>query len=201
MAHINISSIMGKVNSYARSQEGQGVMKQYINQCRADGRSTTAAGDVIITEDIMIRAAEMLIAMLRETAAQHNLPESVRAHFDSLDYSQPVPYGKLGEQYKVDVSFGDDLSRMSLLITSGARRGEHTGGGISNIVSLFDTGYDASTRVYGMWESRGEEISSLKHREGLHFMDSTINAFNRQWGALYNVYACISPDGSRFHSS
>lgn len=202
MPRIDISSIMSKVGAYAKSQRGKDVMRQYIDQCRSDGRSVTAAGDTIITEEIMIRAAEMLISMLRETAAQHHLPESVKEHFNSLDYNQPVPYGRESSQYKLDITFKDDLSRMSLLITSGKNKGKRTGDGIDNIVSLFDTGYSAEKRVYGVWDGHGEEtIGSLTHRDGLHFMSETVNAFNREWGALYNVYAYIPSENGRFYAS
>jgi len=112
----------------------------YIKHCRENGKSATEAGAVVVTEQDMIRAAEALIKILQETASQKGLPESVMEHFYSLYYSEPIPCGKEGGQYKVDVQFGDDLSRMSLRITSGKRKGERTGEPIENIVSLFDTG-------------------------------------------------------------
>ena len=202
MARIDISSIMEKVGAYVKSQRGKEAMQRYINQCRTEGRSTTAAGDTIITEQVMMRAAEKLISMLKETAAQNNLPKSVKEHFDSLYYSEPILYGKESSQYKVDITFGDDLSRMSLLITSGKDKGKRTGNGIDNIVSLFDTGYSADKRVYGVWEGHGEDtIASLTQRDGMHFMSETVSAFNREWGALYNVYAYIPSENGRFYTS
>lgn len=206
MAGINMSSIMKKVKDYSESEEGRKRMKQYIEDCRRDGRAQTATGDIIITEDIMIRAAEALIRVLQETATAKGLPDSIIKHFHSLYYNQPVLYGKENNQYKVDIQFGDDLSRMSLKITSGSRKGEHTGEGIDNIVSLFNTGYDAEKQVYGEWEghidpyTRENTIASLTHRDGLHFMEEAINSFNREYGELYHVFAYISSEDPRFYT-
>lgn len=193
---------MGKVDKYTKSQQGKDTIQQYINQCRADGRSVTAAGDTIITEPIMIRAAETLISMIKETAAQHRLPESVLEHFESLYYNEPMLFDKESNQYKIDITFGDDLSRMSLMITSGKNKSQRTGNGIDNIISLFDTGYDAEHRAYGAWEGHGKErIASLTHRDGLNFMKEALDAFNREWGSLYSVFAYISSDDPRFYTS
>lgn len=202
MARVNISSIMSRVNEFAKSQRGKDRMMQYLAKCRINGKNKTEAGNKIITEQTMICAAETLISMLKETASQYRLPESVIAHFASLDYSQPVPYGKESGQYKCDITFADDLSRMSLLITTGKRAGRRTGDGIDNIVSLFDTGYDADKRVYGVWDGHGDNvIASLTHRDGLHFMRDAVDSFNREYGAAYGVYAYIPADGGRFYSS
>jgi len=148
MAIINLNSVMDKVRQYTKSDAGNKRMIGYIKHCRENGKSATEAGAVVVTEQDMIRAAEALIKILQETASQKGLPESVMEHFYSLYYSEPIPCGKEGGQYKVDVQFGDDLSRMSLRITSGKRKGERTGEPIENIVSLFDTGYDTSKRNY-----------------------------------------------------
>lgn len=202
MANVNIHSIMSKVNGYAGSKHGKEKMKQYIATCRTEGREKTESGGIIITEATMARAAEILISMLQESASQYRLPESVRAHFSSLAYSQPVPCGGGVNKYQCDITFKDDLSRMSLLITSGKRAGQRTGDGIDNIVSLFDTGYNAKKRVYGVWEGHGNDVrASLMHRDGLNFMRDTIDSFNREYGDMYHVHAYISADNGRFYSS
>jgi hypothetical protein len=193
---------MDKVRQYTKSDAGNKRMTGYIKHCRENGKSATEAGAVVVTEQDMIRAAEALIKILQEPASQKGLPESVMEHFYSLYYNEPIPYGKEGGQYKVDVQFGDDLSRMSLRITSGKRKGERTGEPIENIVSLFDTGYDTSKRVYGAWDGHGDEtIASLTHRDPLNFMEEALTSFNRQYGAIYNVVAYISAEDPRFYAS
>lgn len=202
MATINLNSVMDKVKAYVKSDACNTKMTKYIRKCREEGKEVTEAGSAVITEHEMIRAAEALIRILQETASQKRLPESVMEHFHSLYYNEPVPYGKEGGQYKVDVQFGDDLSRMSLRITSGKRKGERTGEPIENIVSLFDTGYDTSKRVYGAWDGHGDEtIASLTHRDPLNFMEEALTSFNRQYGERYQVFAYISAEDPRFYAS
>lgn len=202
MPGINIDSIMRKAKQYEKSEAGKKRIAEYIDKCRKEGKHITESGGVIITEQDMIRAAEEMIKILRDTAFAKNLPESVKEHFYSLYYNQPIPYGKEGGQYKVDIQFGDDLSRMSLKITSGKRKGERTGEPIENIVSLFDTGYDASKQVFGSWDGHGDDtIGSLTHRDALNFMEEAIDAFNREYGGRLNVIAYISSDDTRFYSS
>lgn len=201
MARINMSSVMGKVKAFAKSKDGQERINRAVSDLRAKGGAVTEAGDTVITHDSMIRAAELLISILRETASQKGLPESVRKHFDSLYHTDPAPYGKESSRYKCDIIFGDDLSRMSLLITTGPNKGKRTGEGISDIVSLFDTGYDADKRVYGLWDGHGKDtVASRTHREGLHFMSEAIDSFNREYGAVYNARAYMTSDEGRFSS-
>ena len=185
---------MNKVRAFTKSNTGDKKINEYIDKCVQDGREATEAGDTIVTKQAMDRAAEMLIMQLKEAAFQYNLPSSVREHFNSLRATYPVPYGASKQKYKIDITFEDDLSRMSLLITSGKNSGKRTGDGVSNIVALFNNGYNANNNVFGLWESHGENISSLTHRKSLNFMESTVESFNREWGNLYNVYAYISSD-------
>ncbi len=195
MANVNISAVMDKVNAFSKSNTGSKKINEYIDKCVKDGRGVTEAGSTIVTKQAMIRAAETLIMKLKESASQYNLPNSVREHFNSLRATAPYESGKQG--YKIDITFEDDLSRMSLLITSGKNSGQHTGEGISNIIALFNNGYDASSKVFGLWESHGENISSLTHRDSLNFMESTVESFNREWGNFYNAYAYISSEQYR----
>lgn len=195
MSNINMSSIMRKVKEYSVSDVGKNRIAKFIKERRESGDSKLESGDYIVTEQDMIRAAEEMIRILQETASAKGLPESIKEHFYSLYYSQPTPYGGQGEHYKVDVKFGGDLSRMSLKITSGNRKGEFTGEGIQDIVSLFDTGYEASKKVYGSWGGHGDEtIGSLTHREGLNFMAEAIDSFNRECGEIYHVFAYLSSE-------
>ena len=195
MAHLNMASIMKKVNAYAASSEGKARVAQTINEHRKNGSGKLASGDYIVTEQDMSHAAEFMIKTLQEVAFRNSLPESVREHFNSLYYSNPTPIGRDGSQYSVVVKFGDNLSRMSLKITSGERKGERTGKGIEDIVSLFNTGYNAEKAVRGSWDGHGDgTISSLTHREPLNFIEEAIDTFNRQYGKKYNVYAYASTD-------
>jgi hypothetical protein len=186
---------MQKVKSYAKSNEGKRRMDEYIGQCVSDGRNKTAGGSQIITVDIMNRAANAMINKLKEVAGSKSLPESVVGHFNSLTATEPMLYDN-GKQYKVDISFGDNLSRLSFQIAYGKKKGQYTGDGIDNIVSLFDTGMDADRMAYGLWigyEVLGP-VAGLTHRDELRFMSEAVSEFNLEYGDLYNVYAYISAD-------
>lgn len=201
MAQINMASIMSKVRAYTKTNECKKRSQDYIAQCRQAGRSTTESGETIITEEIMCRAAETMIATLRQIAQEHQLPASVQEHFNSLEYSQPRVVGNQGEVYQVDIWFSDDLSRMSLLIPTGKQAGQRTGDGIQNIVSLFDTGYSASHSVFGTWDWHEDAgvIRSRSQLDGKHFMSQAVDSFNRAWSAIYGVRAMIAAD-TEFYS-
>ena len=190
MARIDVNSIMSKVNSYAGSSKGKDRMEKKIKEYREGGVSKTDAGGSIITLKDMCTAAEEMIKLLQVSALQCGLPQSVLDHFASLTYRQPKPVGNGNKFYTVDIYFQDDMSRMSLLITSGDRVGQRTGDGIRNIVSLFNTGYDASSQVYGLWEGVGNVVSK-QSRDGLHFIEQAVQEFNNKWGAKYNVQALV----------
>lgn len=196
MAQINMASVMSKVNAWAKSDEGKLRCQEHIDKCRKEGKQKTDGGGIIITEELMCKAAETMISILKQTAQAHQLPTSVLDHFNSLEYSQPKVVGTTGNKYQIDIWFADNLSRMSLLVVKGSRAGQRTGQGIKNIVSLFDTGYSASSSVFGVWDGHEDDgiIKNLAHRDGKRFMSEAIESFNRVWGKVYDVYAVVSAD-------
>lgn len=60
-------------------------------------------------------------------------------------------------------------------------------GGVDDMAALFDKGYDAGGQVIGEWH--GVIISSLQHRQALHFVQAGVDAFNSSYGAPYNAHA------------
>lgn len=201
MTQINMSSIMGKVRSYAHSNEGRNRIRACIDSYRKSGKAVTDGKESVVTEQTMCTIAEAMINILKHAAKEQQLPESVGAHFNSLTYSPPRVVGTQGDLYQVDIQFTDDLSRMSLLIKSGERKGQRTGEGIKNIVSLFDTGYSASSPVFGVWDTHDAEssVKSLENRDGRWLMSNATETFNRIFGETYNVYAFITADPEFYH--
>lgn len=187
---------MNKVKAYSESGEGRAKIAKTIKERRENGNGKLASGDYIVTLQDMQRLSEELIRTLKDEAASsiNNLPQSVLDHFNSLTYTQPEPAGAEGKQYSIDIYFQDDLSRMSLLITSGNRKGQRTGGGIKNIVSLYDTGYQASKQVYGDWSGHEEAgvIASRTELEGRYFIERAIDSFNRRYSKEYNLDARVT---------
>lgn len=195
MANINVGSVLKKMKEWEESDAGQAKINREIYKLRREkqGIYRTEGGSNIVTIDAMHRAAQIMIKVLQETASAHRLPASVLDHFNSLEYNAPMVAGKQGEWYAVEIYFEDDLSRPSLLIVSGKRAGQRTGEGIDDIVSLFNTGYEYTGHIVtGVWDSHPEAPAPLvarRSRDGLNFMEEAVSSFNRQYGAMYNVYA------------
>lgn len=194
MAGVNIDSIMKKVNAFAESDVGKERMKKRINDIRKGGGTKTEGGGRITSFKEMHAAAREMERTAKETAAAHKLPQSVQDHFDTLYHEPPVQVGE--GMYRMDLYFHSDLGRPSLLINDGPRKGQHTGEGINNIVSLFDTGYIAHNQVFGIWE--GHEmfgpISSRVFRNSIGFMKEAVTDFNRRFGNRYGVTAMLSDE-------
>lgn len=190
MATINISSIMSRVGKFNESVRGKRIVKEKIDEYVKSGVSRTDGGGKVFSIKEMGRVADDMIELLKRCAYQAQLPDSVMRHFYSLTRTEPT---KIGDDYKVDIYFDDDMSRMSLLITSGRRKGQRTGDGIDNIVALFNNGYSASNRVYGVWDGHEDlgAIASLQKREGKHFINQAVQEFNIKYGGEYDVQAYI----------
>lgn len=194
---INIDSVMQKVESYARSTNGKKRMSEYIEWCINNGKDVSDAGSKIMTKEKMCFLAETMISILQNEASSHSLPQSVLDHFDSLTYDDPTKTDD--RHYFVKIYFRDDLSRPSLGIVMWAGNGWHTTGartgeGIDDIISLFNTGYQAdNTSVYGYWDSVGKVVSALPERKPLHFMEQSVELFKQQYGRDFNVDVYLCP--------
>lgn len=203
--NINMGSIMSKVSSYTKSAEGKGRMKEYIGQCRSQGRYKTLGGSTIITEDEMISASGKMIQLIQEAGRAAELPESVMNHLYCLEVS-PVTYRKDGSAVMY-IYFSGDLYRESLEDGDNG----YTGDGINNIVALFNNGAHASNFVYGWWNGHNPTgvsldraggdlksgyawVRSKKDREALHFIQNAVANFNENWGGLYNATAIAGED-------
>ena len=198
MSNINITSIINKVRNFEKSKEGKKRIKDYIDNCAANGVGVTHGGGRIITIKDMETAASYMIQTMVDVAREKNLPESVMAHFNSLTSTPPLQ--NADGTHSIHIFFSDDLSRFSLKIAYGKRKGEYVGDKkgdkLINIVSLFDTGMDAETMAYGIWdgyEALGA-VAGLTHRDEMHFIRDAVNEFNLKFGSVYNVNAYISAD-------
>lgn len=197
---MDLASLQRKLDAWERSPEGQKRIKDTTDRYRKEGKKFTNAGSPIDSRAGLIEAADKMISCLRAAAVDAELPESVRAHFDSLDYTNPVEVGE--GRYMVSVYFSDDLHRDSLENDLGYE-------GIDNIIALFNNGAHAENFVYGWWNNHspsGEAISRLtpgddfawvrskKDREGLHFIQQAVSDFNGNYGSIYNVTATAGSD-------
>lgn len=173
--------ILKEIEKFLKTSDGKKIVSKYAEDV-IDGKEDPG-NTGIMTKDNMKSYAGEMISILREEA--EHLPKSVYDHFSSLYFEEPerVSHNKDKDYYDyvTTIKFGDDLSRMSLEITYGKRKGERTGEGIDNIVDLFNDGYNASKSVYGKWNGHGNDIiQSTDKRKGLHFMEKAVERFNNK---------------------
>lgn len=189
---INVGSIMSKLEIYAGSSSGKNKMDKCIGDYIKAGKNKTAAGDELISANQMVEAADKLIELIHKLA--YSLPKSVYTLLDTLENTEPSLFGSEDDSWYVDIRFQDGsmLRRESLRKRKGSK--ERTGDGIDNIVSLFDTGYEASRSVYGYWDSAEKRVKSRRSRAGIHFMRDAVNEFNTIYGKQYHCVASIVAD-------
>lgn len=186
---------MSKVSAYAQSSAGKEKMNKRIQQYVSSGVKQTAAGDKILTEDKMWEAVSKFLYVMRVTAAEYGLPESVMEHINGLESAGQIR--KTPDGYEIALYFEGDLHRDSLDNDLGYE-------GVDNIVALFNNGYHARNYVYGWWEGHkatgdgvlrsgvGTDfawVRSKKEREPLHFIQQAVHDFNANYGADYGVTA------------
>lgn len=193
---IDSSAIMRMLEEYKKSPAGKEKFRNYINNLVTTGGAgaKTSGGSHVTTLNDMRKYAEELILMLKSIAYRKQLPESVQRHFDSLQYSEPR---EIHGEWVIEIMFMDDLSRMSLRVKNKDGSVGRTGDGIDNIVSLFDTGYEASKSVYGYWDrsdGTSRRIKSKKERDGIGFMQEVVDDFNNTFAGREDVYAKITAD-------
>lgn len=193
MAEISIDAIERKLKSYAGSSSGKRVMSNKITEYRKSWKSKTNAGDSVYTEKDLHNIALDLIRSLQMMAvrleSQGVFPRSVSDHFLSLRVVSIDE--EFDGRYSVSISFDDDLSRDSLLCVGSKQSGsgsvawsDRTGGGIDNIISLFDTGYSSTKRVFGFWENAGVVTFNKTSRPFLGFMQDELDNFKIKYDGL-----------------
>ena len=194
MANINISSIMKKVRNFADSEEGKKRSSECIRKYRENNRRTTHSGVEILTKSRMMELAQELIELLKSAANSYDLPNSVKAHFDSLTVIFEDAKNDVDGEFICYIYFADDLSRPSL--ENDYRQWD----GINNIVALFNNGYVASKPKFGWWNDHKPQSGSVyrsginssdayirgtQARPSLRFMQATIEDFYSKYAKKY----------------
>lgn len=187
--NINMGAIMRKTVTFSDSPEGKRRMKACLEKYEKEGRTTTAAGDKLISEDMMWEAAAKMIQVLRDVARDFDLPESVMKHFGSLDCSSPMrmPDGSMRVYIYFDDGFDNSLHRDSLQ--------PDKYGGVDNIIAVLNNGYskhENMAKVWGVWHDI--RVHALTERTGLHFIQQAVDDFNGNYGYEYGVTAVAGED-------
>lgn len=169
-----------KVASWTSTKKGEKTIDATI----AEG---SASGIIERITEMMTQVANMFIQVLKDTASRRieytTDNQSVQRHFDSLKASNPSWTMRDGKIYGVVyVYFSDeDLGRDSLLLPNGDR----TGDGISNIIALFNNGYElkSKTTPRGVWEGHNENkpVRAKRKREELGFMQAAASIIKRTY--------------------
>lgn len=178
---------MSKVNAYAASAAGRKAMNDTIQSYirgsdpRVKSSGKTYGGGKIMTEKEMIDAAKDLVSIVRSTAGSAGLPSSVMEHIESLQYTAPV-FDEDGSA-SIQIYMTDDPSRPSLY--------PKKYNGVSNIVAIFNCGYNADGRVYGMWHDK--KTVSLDKRQGSFFMQKAVDKFMAKYAGTYDISVELDP--------
>lgn len=194
---INIDSIMNRLSRYTKTKEGKEIMSEYIESNIVSGKSFAIESQPIIDTARMKSLADTLINDIIMKADAAGLPEGVMRVLKQLSQKELTKVGVRSSTWSIEIGFpdGNSLYRPSLF---DERRHKHTGKGINNIVSLFDTGYSIETKghVYGLW--KGHEklgiVRNRKHRPSIGFMSAAVTEFNTVYGTMYNCKATIVAD-------
>lgn len=202
MAYIDFDKIFKKVEVYVKSAKGEKAKADYLDRCQKEGRTRTASGSVLITQAAMREAADLMIKEIQiygRACYSRDSAKSLKKHFDSLKVTKEKYSTKT--QSQLFIGFPDEKSlHRNSLYTHGRKKKRHikyyTGGGIDNIISLFDTGYSTSKRVNGLWEKHTKLgfIKNKQNRNGQRFMSIAVDTFNTVYGEEYHCVASISAD-------
>lgn len=194
MAVVNMGNISRKAEKFSKSTVGKAKMKSALEKIRkSDGK--TGLGREVLSHAKMAELADELVKTIKSVALSYDLPASVAAHFDSIQYM----ITDMGSGvYECSIYFTDDLSRESL--------SESGGDGIRNIVALFNNGYVASSYTYGWWNGHqptGDAVlrstdsdawvRSMIGRPSLNFMQGAISDFMSKYNK-YNISVYLNED-------
>ena len=177
LATVNEFAISTKLRRLMNSQHGKKLVQKASGVIQANHHAQ------------MDNVVDTFIDMLTTYAGMFDLPFSVMKHFKSLT-SEPFEFDPTLMSFSTVVYFEDKrtgaMRRESLLVEGGEAYDLRTGDGIDDIVYLFNDGYSARSRVWGLWH--GEHTGSCVWRPPLHFIDKTVQWFNEVFRA-YGISA------------
>lgn len=183
MANINWSSIMQKAEDYIEKE-----VKPKLEKYMLTGVTFGLKGKLPKSPE---EAAMKFFEVLKWEITDHigasyasgdiSL-EAANQIISSIYYDKPR---KVGDRYRIDIWFEGDHHRDSLA--------PDTYDGVDNIIALLNKGYPSDGRsrirpVHGVWQGHGdEEIYSLTHRSGAHFIEQAVTDFMGNYGTDYGV--------------
>lgn len=186
MGSVNMSSVKSKIYAFLDTKDGQGKMDDALQRLVRSGKSTSHGGSTVVTQAV----AEKLLDDLREciiaSASSAGLPPSVMASVSAIS-SDGISLGSDG-RYLGSLTIGGELFRVSLY--------PERYGGVSNVVALYNEGYDSPKSRYVWGIIDGNKVRGRGHLDPAHFMENGVAEFNSKYGAKYDAHASLTGDFS-----
>ena len=181
--HINMDSIMKKVNDWSKTDEGKRRMQKCIDDSLDRGSLTTPSGAEIIPRKWIVEMSQKFVDILCSIARSYDVPQSVLNHMEFVRADVSV----VDRKAVVDVYFSGNQHRDSLM--------PETYDGVDNVIAVLKNGYaenEKIAKVCGDWH--GIRVHGLTERTGMHFIQQAVDSFNRIYGAEYNVTSVAGDD-------
>ena len=173
LSQAELEAVIEKVS---RTREGKAAIRSAIGKknakfvARFDDGSSKAKAD---RGKMNLKAEEMKEILFRhltadtQTDGRRGLADFPK---DAIIIGKQVAIGNTGD-YRIDISFdADSLRRQSLSPDAYPE-------GITDIISLFVHGYNATGSVVGSWHGE-DNVWSLRHRDSNDFMARAVEEFN-----------------------
>ena len=190
MAVVDFRSVWEKVLDHVNNPQNG-----YANR-----EATAKNGYMLSIEYMDILVHELLSDLEYSFMSAYYNEWGTRAYpFSGLFEESRVVCKKSSHGYDFIISFGGndgELSRQSVLITTSTKR--YRGKGIMNIISLFDTGFLHTSRVFGLWESKSrgfqKHIKVRNYAKGLNVISQTIDDFQLKYKDIGLTARLIAPN-------
>ena len=215
--YINLTSINGKLEQYAKSKAGKAKIASTLKQMQDDGLEQTAGGSLIISKKKMDEISDELISELRASAHSAGFAGSAKTvleHFDEISKGELIKDADGSYRYELTFEgktdgYNSKLARASLYDEKYNEETQY----LHNIVALFNNGYNPgkpNDYVYGWWEghepttaevryrsgidSKDAWVKSTKDRPAIHFMQRAVDDFNAKYEKKYGIRAVLSEE-------
>lgn len=161
MASINMDSIASKLHAWIGSND---------SKMKAAGREEALK--------IASEATSLLVDCMNNAITGSGLDGGALAAVGDVSSTSPV-----------EISDGKFESTVSISSNFRPSLDPDRYGGVNDMAALFNNGYSAGGRVFGMWH--GEYVGSRISRPPLHFVQHGVDIFNAFYGGTYNATATM----------
>ena len=215
--YINLTSINGKLEQYAKSKAGKAKIASTLQQMQDDGLEQTAGGSLIISKKKMDEISDELISELRASAHSAGFARSAKTvldHFDEISKGELIKDADGSYRYELTFKGKTDGNDSSLARDPLDEDYVEDEDRLKNIVALFNNGYTPGrprAHAYGTWyghkpttldiayrtggyDSNDSWMVSTLDRPAMHFMQRAVDDFNAKYEKKYGIRAVLSEE-------